>query len=411
MRHIPFFLPAAALTFAATPALAQTVQAVDDVMTQIAGQSTRWEGVLRNLAITSFWILAGIEVAWAGFKLAFKGADFGDWLAEIVNQIFFLGFFYALLLNSVTWGHAIIDSFRLAASNAGGTAITPGTVLADGVKLAMRVLGQISLWDPSASAGLLISGVVIIIVYGLMCAQMVVTLAESYMAISAGVLNMAFGGSRWTHDVAIQAIKYAVSVGAKLMILQLILAAGIGIIDGFVAQFTAKDSAAVMAVIGASVVLLALTKSLPDAFQRIVGGASLAQGSSLIGAAAGTAAGTAGVLLGAAGVGGMAVNAMRLASAQGAAATATRAAASGGVPPSQSALGRAASWTGRAAGNMASSAARDVGRRLTGDIGVRHGSAPWRMAADLGTRRRLLNEQESRPQPPPAPSNDQNTIS
>ena len=48
---------------------------------------------------------------------------------------------------------------------------------------------------------------------------------------------------------------------------------------------------------------------------------------------------------------------------------------------------------------MAMAPIRDIGRRLTGDIGARHGVATWRMGADLGNRRRLLNDDQNKPQP------------
>ncbi len=42
---------------------------------------------------------------------------------------------------------------------------------------------------------------------------------------------------------------------------------------------------------------------------------------------------------------------------------------------------------------------RDVGRRLTGDIGSRHGSATWRMGADMANQRRLLSDDAGKPSP------------
>jgi hypothetical protein len=70
-----------------------------------------------------------------------------EWLAEIVNQILFLGFFLALLENSVTWGQAIVDSFRQAASTAGGGGLAPSDVFTAGVDLAQKVMSQMSIWS------------------------------------------------------------------------------------------------------------------------------------------------------------------------------------------------------------------------------------------------------------------------
>ena len=70
-----------------------------------------------------------------------RGADVSEWLAEIVNQILFIGFFLALLQNASTWGTAIVDSFRQAGRAAGGVGVAPSDVFAAGVLLGQKVSG------------------------------------------------------------------------------------------------------------------------------------------------------------------------------------------------------------------------------------------------------------------------------
>jgi len=123
----------------AAPAHAQSAAVLDDIVTQFQSRAAGWEGALHSFALNTFDILAAIELAWPAFRLAFRGADVSEWLAEIVNQIFFLGFFLALLENSVTWGQAIVNSFRQAASTAGGTGLAPSGVFTAGVDLAQKV--------------------------------------------------------------------------------------------------------------------------------------------------------------------------------------------------------------------------------------------------------------------------------
>jgi type IV secretion system protein TrbL len=224
-------------------------------------------------------------------------------------------------------------------------------------------------------------------------------------------LNMAFGGSRWTQDIAVATIRYTVSVGAKLMMLQLLVSVGQNLIVTWSNQFTTIDNSSLLILIGSSIVMLAIVKILPDEFQRMVGGASLSSGSALTGAAAAVGGGVAGVAAGMAGAGAMAVNAARLSSAQLNAADAQAADANGGDPPERSSFARAAALTGGTMRNMASAPVRDVGRRLAGDIGTRHGVATWRMNADLVTNRRLLADDETKPRPPAPPGQDSNSNS
>jgi type IV secretion system protein TrbL len=80
-----------------TPAHAQSAGVLDEIVGQFQSRAAGWEGSLRSFALNTFGILAATELAWAAIRLAFRGADVSEWLAEIVNQILFLGFFLALL--------------------------------------------------------------------------------------------------------------------------------------------------------------------------------------------------------------------------------------------------------------------------------------------------------------------------
>jgi type IV secretion system protein TrbL len=381
---------------AAIPAHAQSVNVLDQIVTEFHTRAAGWEGALRSFAMGTFGILATIEFAWAAIRLAFRGSDVSEWLAEIVNQILFLGFFLALLENSVTWGQAIVNSFRQAASAAGGGGIAPSDVFAAGVKIASMVLSQMSTWHPEASAGLMVAGIVIEVRFALMAAFMVLALVESFLIISMGVLFMAFGGTQWNKDLAISTVRYTLSVGAKLFVLQLLVSIGSSLIQSWANSFTDVTDASLCILVGYSIVMLALVKVLPETMQSIINGSSMASGSALIGAAAAVGGATAAFGAGLVGGGAVARNAYRLASAQIDAKD-----DAGSVPVSR--IGRAAALTGHTAKNMLAAPLADVGRRLSGQPGARHGIATWRMSADLGNRRRLLVEDRNKPKPPNEP--------
>jgi type IV secretion system protein TrbL len=390
------------MLLATLPAHAQTAGTLDQIVTEFQTRSAGWEVTLRSFALNTFAILATIEFAWAAIRLAFRGADVGEWLAEIVNQIFFLGFFLALLQNSVTWGQAIVNSFRQAASAAGGGGIAPSDVFASGVELAQKVMSHVSLWDPGASAGLIISGLVIEVCFALIAAFMVLALVESYLIISMGVIFMAFGGSRWTKDFAISTVRYTLSVGARLFVLQLLVSIGNGLITSWAATFQDVTAASLCILVGCSIVMLALVKVMPETMQRMVNGSSMASGSALVGAAAAVGGATTAFAAGLAGGGAMAGNSFRLASAQ------LDQRDDQGTAP-QSRIGRAAALTGYTAKNLVGAPLADVGRRLSGNRGARHGLATWRMSADLGNRRRLIRDDLNKPKPPS--DNSGNSIS
>ncbi len=129
-------------------------------------------------------VLVAIDFVFTAIRLVFRGADFSEWLGEVVQQILYIGFFYALLTNSATWATAIVDSMRQAAnqaSAAGGGSInlSPADVFGIGVNIGQSVMGKVSIFTPGASAGLIIAGVVIVCCFAVIAAWMILALVES----------------------------------------------------------------------------------------------------------------------------------------------------------------------------------------------------------------------------------------
>jgi type IV secretion system protein TrbL len=382
---------------------AQDVNFVDTVVSRFQTVTNGWTGTLQGAAQATFWTLATLQLFWAMSKLVFRRADFSEFMAELVNQIMFIGLFNWLLTTTTTWGPAIIRSFRQAAGSAGGTTnLTPGDVFKCGIDIAGQIWAQISVLAPGASAGLAISALVVLACFAWIVLTMVVALVESYFVVAGGVLFMAFGGSSWTKDVAIGVIRNVFGIGAKLFALQLVMSVGTTFMQSWATQFTIVDARGVFVEIAQALVLAGVTKTIPDMFQRMVGGVGTGNAGALIGAAATLASATVMLSTAAiklatavAGAGAVTGAGAALSSAQMAARV-----ASGTAPAT--AAGRAAGMLGATARNVGSAIGTDIARRLSGQ-GGRFGQAGFRQAADLAERNRLMNEQNNAPIPPSRP--------
>jgi type IV secretion system protein TrbL len=390
--------PGVILLAAHGPAWAQD-NSLDRIVDLYANNARRWEATLAVYALQLFWILAGIEFAWSAIRMALKGADLGEWLGELVNQIIFIGFFLLLLTNSATWARAIVDSFRQAASaaaqaNGGAGGIAPSDIFDIGVQLASRFGESASLWSPMASVGLFLAGLVIIICFALIAAFMIMALIEAYVVISAGVIFMGFGGSRWTKDFATRTLVYAVSVGAKLFVLQLLVSLGAQVFRELGASVT-TNTASIFVIIGSAIVMFAVTKTVPEMVQGLINGSSVGSGGALVAAATGTVAGAAASVIGG---GMMGHSSYKLASEQLADADAA------GTAP-QSAGGRAA-WVGGAmAGNVARALVENIGDRISGRSAI-HGTRLGQASSDMSAQAR--KRRESRAEPPNRGNNGNN---
>ncbi len=392
-RYFTLLLAVLVATSLAEPAHAQTPNgAVDAILHLYRDHAAAWQGALRTLALRLFWLLAGIEFAWTGIKLALKGADLGEFVAELANQCLFIGFGLTLLYQSATWATAIVDSFREAGNQAvlasgGSPNLSPTNIFDTGLTLAEKVMNQASMFHPGDTVGLMIAALLILICFALITAFMVLALIESYVVISAGVLMMGFAGSRWTKEYAFKVMTYAVSVGAKLFILQLLIGVGETMIDGWVTTDQATVSE-IFVMVGAAIILLTITKTVPDMVQGLVNGASFNTHGGLIGAASSGAGGFAGAAVG---VGAAMHGASTLASEQLGSAT-----ASGTGPKSK--FGRIASHTGATMKNLGSAAVGDIGARLGGR--AFHGNMPGRMADSLYSKSSIMAADRRKPAPP-----------
>ena len=227
-----------------------TSNSLDTIVQRYQQAAQSWESTLKTYAQTLFWLLATIEITLAGIRLVLKGSDFSEWASELVNQILYIGFFAALLQNSTgtnSWASVIVQSFRNAANSAvqgsgGASMMAPSDIFGIGLSMANKVLDQTSIWSPGSSVGLIIFALVLLVCFALIAAFLVLALVESYIVISAGVIFMGFGGSRFTKDYALKILIYAMSVGAKLFVMQLIVGLGQQIFNQLMQNFQTNTS-------------------------------------------------------------------------------------------------------------------------------------------------------------------------
>jgi type IV secretion system protein TrbL len=294
------FIPALFLLWACPAMAVGTLDpaiASDGLLTLIRASANSWSGVLRGYATDIFWTLAIMQFVWKFGLLALKQTDITEIAAELIRWIVIIGFYAALLLYSVDWAQAIINSFRQAGAAAAGTSaqLQPGDLFALAVELG-RTVASVGLTDPVTAVVVALSATLIVMCFTFIAAFLMVTLIEAYFVINAGVFFMAFGGSEWTREYALAMLRYAVSVGAKLLVLQLIVGIIMTSARTWQAAYT-YDETSMLTMLGVSLICAYFCKTLADKVQALISGVSVGGGATLGGMAA---AGVAGVAAGAA---------------------------------------------------------------------------------------------------------------
>ncbi len=207
----------------------------------------------------------------------------------VVKKIMGIGFFFFILSNASYWIPAIVNSLKQSGQRASGTTeLTPSAVFDTGIDIANVVLT--GLHDKSLFSDFMtvvvggLSALMIVIAFLIITGQLIIALIESYIVISAGVLFLGFGGSRWTTDFTQKYISYAFATGVKLLMLYLIIGVGMGQANTWATYLATTDFTNILTVLGGSLLLAFLAFQIPNMAAGMLSGAP----SLTAGAAAGT---------------------------------------------------------------------------------------------------------------------------
>ncbi|WP_345116826.1 P-type conjugative transfer protein TrbL [Bartonella jaculi] len=275
------------------------------ILDLIQNQSHSWYSRLHYYGFRLFWLLASLQFLFSFIPLLFKQSDIADFVGELVKFILVIGFFAALLEYSQEWGTAIVESFRTAAAHASGRSrgLFPGDVMDESAKI-MEAMANVSTWNPITAVLIAIQSVIVFLCFGYIAILLAVTLIESYIVINASVIFMGFGASQWTREISITTFRYAVSVGAKLFVITLLVTV---IADSMISWRNAYvySSASNWTLLGLSLLCAYLTKTIPEIIAGLISGSSGGSGAT-IGAMAGAAVGAAASIAAIAATGGAA---------------------------------------------------------------------------------------------------------
>ncbi len=297
-------------------------------------------------ANTLFALLATIEFAWSAAVMALEKSDLQSWTSALIRKIMWLGAFYALLLYGRQWIPAIIDSFSqlggAAAGISGNQGLAPSDVFMTGLNIAGALMGAAStsafFTNPATSIAVMIAAALVVLGFTAITIQYIVAIVESYLVVSAGVIFLGFGGSRWTTPYVERYIGLGVSTGVKIMILYMLIAAGLNLSNGWLSEANGigtspNPSMTAFDVMGAGLIFMALCWQVPKLFAAVLGGSPALSGGDLVSTGTAVVGGATMV----ASVGASAIAAV--AGATAAASGASGGAAIGGGAASRSLLG------------------------------------------------------------------------
>ncbi len=206
---------------------------VSGALDSISLARSNWAVVLLDEATALFLVLASIELCWAAILIVLRQDGMTALTAAMVRRIMVFSFFFFILQNSGEWlGYLVTEMKNLADQMAPTTGLTvtePNEIIDRGISISHALIERVNsvgLWsDVATSLGTLLVSLLILCSFTVVGALVAIVRIESFIVLSAGILFLALGGSRWTVDLTIRFITYAFSVGIKLFVQTLLLGA------------------------------------------------------------------------------------------------------------------------------------------------------------------------------------------
>jgi P-type conjugative transfer protein TrbL len=199
---------------------------LDQIVQSFQGATQGWQAGLLRIATDLFWLLAGIDLI-ASLIALVMGAGRPDWfdvVSTILHWLFPVGLFLWLMNNATTFMGDIVKSFQEAGTAIGGTPITPSAIFWAGINIVSTIWNNMhGFLDAIAEIPVMIAAIPIIIAFSLAAVWMLMVLIEAYFRIGLAALFLAFGGMRWTRNIATSLVMSCVAVGFKLLAMELIV--------------------------------------------------------------------------------------------------------------------------------------------------------------------------------------------
>jgi len=269
----------------------------DQIVNTFSTKTSDWGAKLESYAVSLFQICLTLSVVMFGVKAALNRTDLHEILSQFVMMLLFVLFIFSVINNYQAWSWNIINGLQDI-----GSKIQPNTVAAAGpIKIGLNIINGIlkgvSATSPINSLGQILCGIVILVSLALMTAQIIFVKCEAMIAMNAAVILLGLGGCEYFKQYAINVMRYVLAVAFKLFVLNLVV--GLGITFMTELNLAGANLADLFVAIGVSIILLALTKSIPDVCSGIINGSHVSSGAALGQAVTSVAAGAAGVAAGA----------------------------------------------------------------------------------------------------------------
>ncbi len=274
------------ILFIPSECLANTdVDIVTRIINEFKTQADSWYSAAQKAAVQLFLLIAIFEVAYIGVMSAIGKDELPQTIQKFVLMILATSFFYACVNNYQEWTIYLIRQFQEIAGDMvhlESNSSNPFQIGLDLLKKINQRIENLSWTEMGIMIAMYLAGFIILICFSLITAKIIVIKCEAIIAMMAALLLLPLGASQLFREYAINTLRYIFSVVFKLFSLQLVIGVGFGFIDTF--RFSEVDMSTIAVILGFSIVLLAVSNTIPDTVGSIINGSHIGSGAGIGGA-------------------------------------------------------------------------------------------------------------------------------
>lgn len=227
--------------------------------------------------------------------------DFSDFIPLLIRKTLIIGFFLMLFQFS-GWLATIPKSFSIIGDEAGGVAVDVDSVLDAALNIVGSIWHGISLFHPGDSLALVISGIILLIAFGLMAAQLFLTLVKTYALLAVAPLVFSLAGLSQTRQMAYNPFFAIIKAGMELLFIKLFMGLTITKMHDFAANVD-NDDGSIMVMILISILMVSVVQMIPSMVESLMSGTLGSNSTAGIGTLQSVAASATGAAGGAVGMG------------------------------------------------------------------------------------------------------------
>ncbi|MDL2285498.1 P-type conjugative transfer protein TrbL [Desulfovibrio sp. OttesenSCG-928-F07] len=284
---------------ATTNNISTNLSLVDTLTDRFLNESTSWAYKLEDSVKKLFYILFTLEITMLGITALLKKQEIEDIILSMVSSVLFGGFILVCITNYAEWSNAIMSGMS---KYSGLITRNNSQVIMEPLALGFEIFNRIMEIDWGRFEQILIGlvALAILISFAFITLNIIYIKCEAFVAVGAGFILLGFGGCHFFKDYAINLMRYILSVGFKLYVLYMVLGLGFNFIMDTIEIGKDIKLVDLSVILITALIILTLSKSLPDVAAGIINGAHVNTGGAFMSTAkqvmmmtAAAAAGTA----------------------------------------------------------------------------------------------------------------------